>query len=270
MLNELDTLKRETAPFHFVETIKAGKSVEGRDVELFRVTDAAVPETEKKHFALIAGQHSPQEMLGAHFLRPMIDFLSRNPMLLKKMTLHFVPIVNMDCAYWGSSGSNLNGENINRCWESNIQPENRGIRDYFLNLKRRGINLDVFLDLHAGGTFRNHPIFFHSKENWALIAGVQAGEMIARQESFLSILEKCAGIRASDSSPGGSLRFGKKNSAGFFQHVFSSSLSYTLELSTSSYFDPLSQKNRMLDQRSLAPTGEKILRAFLEYVKIDY
>lgn len=286
LTEDVGRLKAAVKDNPMIEVTAAGASGEGREITLFRVTDPSVNDKQKKHLAIIVGQHTPQEMMGGHFLAPMIAYLLKRPELLKKMVLHFVPIVNVDCAYWSSSGM-VGGYNPNRCWATNSQmasrditdysghklppdtksqPENRGIKDYFGNLKRRGIGLDMFLDIHAGGTFRNHPIFVRREEAWKTFAGSRAPEMSARHDRLVALLEEHAGLRSVDAAPDWTTD--AITASGYFQKTFPQSISLTLELSTSSYFNPVLRKTRVFDQDSLEIVGEGILKAFLAYVEL--
>ncbi|MFH1477748.1 MAG: M14 family zinc carboxypeptidase [Verrucomicrobiota bacterium] len=257
----------------FVQIANIGRTVEKRDIKLFKLTDGTVPDVKKKHIVLICGQHSPMEMLGAHFLRPMVDYLKKNKTILQKIVLYFVPIVNMDCAHWGGNGSNVNKLNTNRCWFKNFQPETSGILNYFKKLKHKGIKVDYFIDIHAGGTFRNHPLVTYS-DNFYIGPTVQnifkgkadAQKIIHEKHRALKLLEQYAGLRTIDSFE---VNFRRATAHDYFRLAYPEAMAFSLELGTSSYFDPIKKESRIVDQPSLRIVGEGLLKAILAHICTD-
>ncbi|MFH1904446.1 MAG: M14 family zinc carboxypeptidase [bacterium] len=265
---ELYHVVRQVKGLSFVQIINIGRTVEKRDIKLFKLTDSTVQDVKKKHIVLICGQHSPQEMLGAHFLMPMIDYLKMNKMLLKKIVLYFVPIVNMDCAHWGGNGLNVNKMNTNRCWFKNFQPETSSILNYFKKLKSKGIQVDYFIDIHAGGTFKNHPIFTYPSSFYIspFVQNIFKGKgqkLIHKKHRALKLLEQYAGLRTIDSHK---LHFRQAAARDHFRLAYPEAMTFTLELSTSSYFDPIKKETRVVDQKSLSIVGEGLIKGILDYL----
>ena len=85
--------------------------------------------------------------------------------------------------------------NTNRCWFKNLQPETIGIRNYFKGLKKQGINLNFFLDVHAGGTFKNHDLLRYPDSFYKGMFPKTFGTLIKGKYRALKLLEKYAGLR---------------------------------------------------------------------------
>jgi len=264
METELNKVIKDVKNLSFAEVVNVGKTVEGRDIKLFRVTDQSVKDTEKNHVAIIVGQHSPQEMLGGHFLMPIIDYFKKNPKLLKEMVLYFAPIVNMDCAHWGGNGLNVNKMNTNRCWFKNIQPETIGIRSYFRKLKKKGIDLDYFIDIHAGGTWRNHVILRYPDSFYKKTFRSTSSRLIQKKNQSLKLLEEYAGLRIID---GMDFKFRNCSARDYFRTTYPEAMTFALELGTSSYFDPVKKASRIVDQKSLSVVGEGLIKSILSYLE---
>ena len=231
-----------------------GRSVQGRPLQLVRV-GAAGDRADVPHVAILCGQHSPAETMGAHLLRPLLQEAKRQG-LLKRAVLHLVPTVNVDCAHYGGNGLNANRRNTNRHWFEDIQPENRAVIDYFQGLQDEGIGMSFALDVHAGGTFRNHVLM-----PMGPTAEVPVGEaVLACQEAWLERLERLAGLRRRDGWPLGLRRW--RATDWFFQAC--GCPSFCLELSTCSCFDPVAGVSKPFDQRALTLLGQRLGAALAE------
>ncbi len=220
----------EAQPFTRVEEL--GKSLGGRPIHLITATDFTVPDTEKKHFMFIIGQHSPQEIIGAHSIRPLLEKLGAEPEMLKKMAFHVVPTVNVDCAALVSNGCNLDGWNTNRCWNENIQPEIACIQDW---IRGRNHGFELFIDIHAWGVWRNHALLWFNREVYGKYAGTHMETSMARQERFFELLEEHCGIRRDDTVDFPFRGCGAKD---WMLENHPECLVYDLEMSTCSNFDP--------------------------------
>ncbi len=229
------------------EIVTLGKSVQGRPIELIRV-GASKP---SMHIALLFGQHSPLEIMAAHLIRPLLKE-ARRLKILDRVAFHIVPTVNVDCAHFGGDGLNASQFNTNRHWFDDIQPETRACIDYFDNLCRSGVKLDFAIDFHGGGTFRNHLIFYPSK-----VVGASAPKAILKQlDPWRVLLETHAGFRRCDSrqSPLDRLRA----SDYFIRQCKCPAL--IVELSSTSYFDPVVGKTRSFNPNALEIAGKGIAR----------
>ncbi|MFH1904447.1 MAG: M14 family zinc carboxypeptidase [bacterium] len=266
METELKEVIENVKDMPFVEVINIGKTVEKRDIKLFKITDPSIKDSDKKNILITVGQHSPQEMLGGHFLMPIIDYFKKNPKLLKEVALYFVPIVNMDCAHWGGNGLNVNKQNTNRCWFKNLQPETIGIRNYFKYLKKQGINLDYFIDIHAGGTWKNHVILRYPDSFYKKPFRSTSSRLIQKKNQALKLLEEYAGLRIIDG-----MDFGFRNCSArdYFRMTYSEAVTFDLELGTSSYFDPIKKESMIVDQKSLSIVGEGLLKSLLAFLELQ-
>lgn len=229
-----------------------GRSVEARPLHLLRV-GAEGPGV--RHVAITCGQHSPAETMGGHLLRPMLQE-ARRLGLLNKIAFHLVPTVNVDCAHYGGGGLNANRRNTNRHWFEDIQPENQAVIDSFAALAQNGTRLSFALDVHAGGTFRNHILMpMGPNEEFPV-----SPEVLAEQEAWQERLERLGGLRRRDGWPLGLRRW---RATDWFFQTFNCP-SFCLELSTCSYFDPVEMTSKPFEQRALTLLGAALARAIGE------
>lgn len=234
--------------------VEIGRSVQGRPLPVVRVGGGG-EDTEVRHVAITCGQHSPAETMGAHLLRPLLQEARRNG-LLRRVAFHLVPTVNVDCAHYGGNGLNANRRNTNRHWFEDIQPENRAVIDHFLGLREQGVRISFALDVHAGGTFRNHVLMPMGPS-----AEVPVGaEVLAEQECWQERLERLAGLRRRDGWPLGLRRW---RATDWFFQTFNCP-SFCLELSTCSCFDPEAGVSQPFDQRALTLLGRRLATVLAE------
>ena len=193
---------------------------------------------------------------------PIIDYFKKYPKFLKKVVLYFIPIVNLDCAHWGGNGLNVNKMNTNRCWFKNLQPETICIRNYFKKLKKQGINLNFFLDVHAGGTWKNHTLLKYPDSFYKKIFPKTFSKLINKKYRALKLLEKYAGLRVIDGADSG---FRNCSARDYFTLTYPEAMTFTLELGTSSYFDPIKKETKVVDQNSLKIVGEGLIKSILYY-----
>lgn len=228
-----------------------GHSVGGRPIELLRV-GAAQP---KLQVAILCGQHSPLEIMTGHVLRPMLAEVHALG-LFDRVAMHIVPTVNVDCAHHGGSGLNLNRCNLNRHWFTDPEPENRACLDYFEAMRRARRPLHLAMDFHAGGVFRNHSIHTMGE-----VEGRRLPDRAwTEQEVWRDRLEAHAGLRRVDSKPSRIRRF---RAADYFIRRFGCP-SFTMELSTCSYFDPVARCSKVFEPRALNIVGRGIARALAD------
>lgn len=231
-----------------------GRSVQGRPLHVVRVGGSGQSE-DVRHVAITCGQHSPAETMGAHLLRPLLAAARRSG-LLRRVVCHLVPTVNVDCAHYGGNGLNANRRNNNRHWFEDIQPENQAVIDYFLSLREQGSTVSFALDVHAGGTFRNHVLMSMGPSEEVPVGE----EVLIEQEQWQERLERLAGLRRRDGWPLG-LRHWRATD--WFFQAFGCP-SFCLELSTCSYFDPDDQRSKPFDQEALTLLGRRLASALGE------
>lgn len=229
---ERQNLCRQAAALPHVSQEEIGRSVAGNPIVMLTATDPAVPASDKHDVLIIIGQHSPQEMIGAHAIMPLFAELARRPALLRKLALHVVPTVNVDAAAYGSDGLNLNLYNTNRCWFEDEQPEIMAVIDWCRRQPRRFL---LFFDWHAGGTWRNHTLLWFNRDVRQTHAPDHADQLDKRQAFVLERLGHHCGIRPED---GIEHPFRHCCATDWFQTHFPACLPLTIEFSTCSQFDP--------------------------------
>ncbi len=237
-------------------TVRAiGRSVEGRPLHAVRVgarEDGAAPHG----VAIICGQHSPLEIMTAHVIEPMIRRLVERPALLEACSFWFVPTVNVDCAHYGGNGLNAARRNLNRHWFTDIQPETACIIEMLEAVLATGQRIDLGIDMHAGGIFRNH-VLMHMGATDDVPIGEEA---TAEEEAWRDLLERHAGLRRADgwALPQQKLR------ASDWLHQVAGATGFCLELSSCSFFDPRAGRTREFGQEAFAVLAEGILNACAE------
>ena len=236
---------------------RIGKSVEGRPIHVIR---AGRGKDGPSRFgaAVICGQHSPMEIMGGHVLRPILEKMIQHPFLLDYGNFYFVPTVNVDCQHYGGNGLNANRRNTNRCWSRDLQPETIACIKYFNALKAAGQRFELAIDIHAGGTFRNHLLFSMGNSKKARLSAGAA----RRQEAWRDLLEKHAGIRRAD----GRIMAQQDLRATDYFHQVHGAVAFCLELSTCSYFDPLQKKTRPFGQETFEVLAGGLVNAWVDWV----
>ena len=224
-----------------------GESVEGRPLHAIRVgRKPDGPET--KGIAVVCGQHSPLEVMGAFVIEPIIRLLLARPALLEACTFYFVPVVNVDGAWYGSNGLNANGRNTNRHWLVEVQPENQAVIDYFNHLRDIGQSIDFAMDIHAGGIFKNHVLMHMVDGEGATLTQTEQ----AAQETWRDLLEQHAGLRRAD---GWGLAQLKLRATDYF-HLAHMCQAFCLEISSCSYFDPADRKTKVFGPEAFGVLAE--------------
>ncbi len=234
------------------EVREIGASVEGRPIHLIRVgaqEDGAAPHG----VVLTCGQHSPLEIMTGRLIEPMIRRILERPGLLEACTFWFVPTVNVDCAHYGGNGLNANRRNLNRHWFADLQPETTCAIELLESLREAGQRIDLGIDLHAGGTFRNHILMHMGATDEVVLTE----EALARQEVWRDLLAKHAGLRRADgwALPQQRLR------ASDYLHQACGATGFCLEMSSCSYFDPRTQQTREFGQEAFAVLAAGIVSA---------
>jgi hypothetical protein len=107
----------ERSPLARIEVI--GRTVQGRELHLVTVTDAAVPDAQKKVVWLQARQHA-WEAGTSYVMEGALRFVtSDDPQareLARKMVFKFTPMVDIDGCAGGKVRFNANGYDVNRHW----------------------------------------------------------------------------------------------------------------------------------------------------------
>ncbi len=219
-----------------VSVREIGRSVEGRPLHAIRV--GTRPDgSDAKGVAVVCGQHSPLEVMGAFVIKPIVRLLRKRPELLDACTFYFVPVVNVDGAHYGSNGLNANKRNTNRHWLIDVQPENQAVIDYFNHLRDVGQSIDLAIDIHAGGIFKNHVLMHMVDGEGGSLTQTEHDE----QEVWRDLLEQHAGLRRVD---GWGLAQLKLRATDYF-HLVHLCQAFCLEISSCSYFDPADGRTKV-------------------------
>ena len=130
------------------ELFATGKSIEGRPIELLRISRN--PQAQRKIW-LIAQQH-PGEHMAEWFMQGLLERLQRRDdaelnALLEKADLYLVPNMNPDGAFRGHLRTNVAGRDLNRAWQSASEADSPEV--YFVQQQMRAVGVDLFLDIHG-------------------------------------------------------------------------------------------------------------------------
>ena len=136
-----------------VTSERLGSTLDGRDMTLLQITDAAstMPLAQKKKVWLIARQH-PGESMAEWFVEGFLERLldDADPVarvLLNKCVFYVVPNMNPDGAARGNLRTNAAGANLNREWATpslEKSPEVVWVRQKMLD-----VGVDLNLDAHG-------------------------------------------------------------------------------------------------------------------------
>jgi hypothetical protein len=143
-----------------------GQSVQGRDIDLLRITDPA-PSSGKRGFWIVGRQHAA-EVTGSFMMEGFIDFLlsddSRAVQLRNSVVINCVPMMNPDGVVAGNYRDNFAGINLNREWDAPSaldSPEVLAVTDQIAAWVATGESYDFFADLHSTSNltdnFAYHP-----------------------------------------------------------------------------------------------------------------
>jgi hypothetical protein len=132
-----------------------GHSVHGRPIDMVTITDDDWPDEHKKTVWLISRQH-PMESSPTFLLKGLLDSVLGDTEFSRRwrkdIILKLVPIVNVDGVAEGYSRHSVNGINLNRDWQEDIQaeqPEVRAVHQAINDYLASGSSIDFFMDLHA-------------------------------------------------------------------------------------------------------------------------
>ncbi len=148
----LDLIARTQGMKH-CRLLDLGESVEGRAIELLRMTNDQARDN-KRNIWITARQH-PGESMAECFMEGLLSRLGRihDPLiesLLEKVVFYLVPNMNPDGTLHGHLRTNALGVNLNREWhEPNME---RSPEVYFVLEAMKATGVDLFLDIHGDET----------------------------------------------------------------------------------------------------------------------
>ncbi len=132
---------------------RLGSTVQGRDMALLRITDAAgsLAEDQRKKVWLIARQH-PGETMAEWFAEGFLERLldpddSVSRVLLQRCVFYVVPNMNPDGAALGNLRTNAAGANLNREWAAPTMERSPEV--FLVRQKMLEVGVDMCLDAHG-------------------------------------------------------------------------------------------------------------------------
>ena len=151
-LKELGDWTDRKSRLPFVRSSIIGKSVEGRPLKEF-VLGAAT----NRNYLFIIGRQHPPEVTGSLGLMAFVDAIAGNTRLAKKFRNRFqtvvIPVVNPDGVERGHWRSNMGGVDLNRDWNTFLQPESGAVsRALMKHANEPGAKPFVFIDFHSTHT----------------------------------------------------------------------------------------------------------------------
>lgn len=164
-----------------------GYSVHERPIDMVTITDDFYPAESKKTAYLISRQHpmeSPPTFLLTGLIDQVLDETDFADYFRRDILLKVVPIVNVDGVAEGYSRHNVNGINLNRNWQPDIENEEPAVRAVHRDIDdyiSAGNRIDLFMDLHAAPDF--------SDFGYRMSLAYTSPAYYDNQETFLHLLE---------------------------------------------------------------------------------
>lgn len=138
----------------YLKQSSVGKTFRGRDIPLLTVTDASVPDTNKRVVWLMARQHAWEA--GTSFVADgAVRFLlSSDPeaaQIRRSTIFQIIPLFDIDGVNEGAVRFNVNGYDNNRNWDvtdEKTMPEIASVRQSIESWLAAGKRIDLFLAVH--------------------------------------------------------------------------------------------------------------------------
>jgi uncharacterized repeat protein (TIGR02543 family) len=140
-------------PSPYVEASVLGLSEQGREIRLVKITNTAIPESEKETIYIIGRQHAA-ETCSSFMIRGLIDFLLTEDEVAQRsrdaFVYYIVPMVNPDGVVLGKSRVTSENRDANRDWHATV------FETAEVNVVRASIDavdasngIDFFIDWHS-------------------------------------------------------------------------------------------------------------------------
>ncbi|MDD4872155.1 MAG: M14-type cytosolic carboxypeptidase [Kiritimatiellae bacterium] len=137
-----------------------GKTKQGRDLQLYAITDPAVSEGDKRVIIFTTLQH-PLETTGAMAQEGICRFLLSDDPRAAKMrrafVFYIVPQMDPDGIATGNMYCPVG--NLNRQWGIGTTPETTAVEQFARELNARGRKIDLFMDFHGWCTPERTTVF---------------------------------------------------------------------------------------------------------------
>ncbi|MCX6910497.1 MAG: M14-type cytosolic carboxypeptidase [Verrucomicrobia bacterium] len=144
---------------HFSSRV-LGKTKQGRELRAYTITDAAVPEADKRVIMFTTLQHD-LETTGAMAQEGICRFLlsddPRAAKLRRAFVFHVVPQMDPDGIATGNMYCPVG--NLNRQWGLGATPETTAVEQFARALTARGRKIELFMDFHGWCTPERSTIF---------------------------------------------------------------------------------------------------------------
>jgi len=109
---------------------------------------------------------------------------------------HGVSKESRDCAHFGTPDNTLYGTNPKRKWMDDQGPEQRAIKQFFLQQREAGLRPGLMMDIHGGGGWRNHNIlsdYQTDRENVPDDSRLEGADLL--KPEWFALLDEVAGLR---------------------------------------------------------------------------
>jgi murein tripeptide amidase MpaA len=128
-----------------------GRTLDGQDLDLLRVTEGGAEPSGKQRCWVIARQH-PGESMAEHFIDGLLARLldANDPVarqLLRRADFWIVPNMNPDGSRRGHLRTNAAGANLNREWQEPSMERSPEV--YLVRERMRATGVDFVLDVHG-------------------------------------------------------------------------------------------------------------------------
>lgn len=254
-----------------VQRTTIGTSVQGRPIEMLRITDAAMPAAEKHLFWFTARQHAG-EVTGSFMVEALIDeILADTPVghaLRRHAVIYLVPMVNPDGVVAGNYRDNAAGVNLNRVWDTTADadssPEVLAVANAIDASLRGRLRYDFYGDFHGTSGPQAH-FAFHSDANQHIPYYPSPDTYSADSRRFLALVNQgaphfdpTAGIGPNDNLA----------VASHSQRIYHGALSFTFEgVYNKHNFGP--RADEYLTPADHRQVGAAIARALVAYYELD-
>jgi hypothetical protein len=150
-ISDLDALLESIKSRPEVGITRAGKTVEGRDLDIVRVGNPDAP-----YRVFLRARAHPWEPGGNWVVQGLIRRLLRDDeaarRYLGRYCVYALPMANKDGVAHGRTRFNMLGQDLNRNWDRpadpSLAPENRAVEAWVESMIQKGHRPDLALDLH--------------------------------------------------------------------------------------------------------------------------
>ncbi len=153
-VSHLERLAADLGAHPHLERASAGKTVEGRDMPLWTISDPGIPISEKKAVWLMFRQHSWESgssWAGDGAIRFLLSDDPTAVRMRREVVWKIFPMADPDGVERGGVRFNTNGYDLNRNWDAvdvKLMPEIAAQRSAIAAWLESGRTVDLFLSLH--------------------------------------------------------------------------------------------------------------------------